>query len=77
MVADLLKISELNSERDAKLPPALRLLKKGGPQAALSDKVDPRLLKAAQERGRSFMNKNFKIEQKSFQMYYLYSYERY
>jgi hypothetical protein len=77
MVADLLKLSELNSERDAKLPPALRLIRKGGAQAALSDKVDARLVKAAQERGKSWMQKNAKIEQKYFQMYYLYGYERY
>jgi hypothetical protein len=77
MVADLLKLSELNSERDAKLPPALRLIRKGGPQAPLSDKVDLRLIKAAQERGRSWLQKNAKIEQKSFQMYYLYGYERF
>jgi hypothetical protein len=77
MVADLLKLSELNSERDAKLPPALRLIKKGGAQAALSDKVDSRLLKAGQERGKSWMQKNARIEQKYFQMYFLYGYERY
>ena len=77
MVADLLKLSELNSERDAKLPPALRLIKRGGAQAALSDKVDMRLVKSAQERGKSWMQKNAKIEQKYFQMYYLYGYERY
>lgn len=77
MVADLLKLAELQSERDAKLPPALRLLKKGGAQAALSEKVEMRLLKAAQERGRGWMGKNYKIEQKSFQMYFLYGFERY
>lgn len=77
MVADLLKLAELQNERDAKLPPAVRLLKKGGAQAALSENVDIRLLKAAQERGRGWMGKNYKIEQKSFQMYFLYSYERY
>ncbi|WP_254513704.1 hypothetical protein [Anatilimnocola floriformis] len=77
MVADLLKLTELQSERDAKLPPAVRLLKKGGAQAALSDKVDVRLLKAALERGRGWMGKNAKLEQKSFQMYYLYGFERF
>lgn len=77
MVADLLKLAELQSERDAKLPPAVRLLKKGGAQAALSDKVDLRLLKAGLDRGRGWMGKNYKIEQKYFQMYYLYGLERY
>lgn len=77
MVADLLKLAELQSERDAKLPPALRPLKKGGAQAALSEKVDIRWLKAAQERGRGWMGKNYKIEQKYFQMYFLYGFERY
>ncbi len=77
MVADLLKLSELTSERDAKLPPALRLMKKGGAQAALTEKVELRLVRAAQERGRSWMGKNYKIEQKYFQMYFLYGYERY
>ena len=77
MVADLLKLAELQNERDAKLPPAVRPLKKGAAQAALSDKVDVRLLKAAIERGRGWMAKNAKMEQKSFQMYYLYGFERY
>lgn len=76
MVADLLKIAELQSERDAKLPPAVRLLKKGDGKA-LSDKVDVRLLKAGLERGRAWMGKNYKIEQKYFQMYYLYGLERF
>lgn len=77
MVADLLKLAELQNERDAKLPPAVRLLKKNAAQAALSEKVDVRWLKAAQERGRGWMGKNYKIEQKYFQMYFLYGFERY
>jgi hypothetical protein len=77
MVADLLKLSELSSERDAKLPAAVRPLKKGGQQVALTDKVELRLIRAAQERGRSFMGKNYKIDQDYFQYYYLYAFERY
>jgi hypothetical protein len=77
MVADLLKLSELSSERDAKLPPAVRAAKKGGAQAALTDKVELRHIRAAQERGRSWMGKNYKIDQGYFQYYYLYALERY
>jgi hypothetical protein len=77
MVADLLKLSELSSERDSKLPPAVRPIKKAGAQAAVTDKVELRLIRAAQDRGRSWMGKNYKIDQGYFQFYYLYALERY
>ncbi|WP_425613757.1 hypothetical protein NA78x_003597 [Anatilimnocola sp. NA78] len=76
MVADLLKLSELTTERDAKLPPALRPVKREQVKA-LTDKVELRLIKAAQERGRSWMSKNYKIDPPGFTFYYLYGLERY
>jgi hypothetical protein len=77
MVADLLKLSELGPERDAKLPPALRLVRQDQKQGAITNKVDARLLKAAQERGKSWMRKNYEIDPKGFTHYYLYALERY
>ncbi|QDU28192.1 Prenyltransferase and squalene oxidase repeat protein [Anatilimnocola aggregata] len=77
MVADLLKLSELTTERDAKLPPALRPVKKPLAQVALTDKVELRYIRAAQERGRSWLAKNYKIDPPGFTFYYLYGLERY
>jgi hypothetical protein len=77
MVADLLKLSELMTERDARLPPALRPIKGAQDQAPLTDKVELRLIRAAQDRGRSWMAKNYKIDPPGFTFYYLYGLERY
>ena len=75
MVGDLLGLSELESTRDTSLPPALKPLKKR--QGVLTRKIDPKLLKAAQDRGGSWMRKNFKIDPAGFTHYYLYALERY
>lgn len=77
MVADLLKLSELTTERDSRLPPALRPVWRAQAQVALTDKVELRLIRAAQERGRSWMGKNYKIDPPGFTFYYLYGLERY
>jgi hypothetical protein len=76
MAADLLKLTELNAEVDERLPPALKPAKKG-PQQALTDKVNPRFVTAAQERGRSWMRENYKIDPPGFTHYYLYALERF
>ena len=77
MVADLLGLAELESTRDSSLPPALKPLKRQ--QGVLTRKIDPRLLKAAQERGGSWMRKHYKIEPEpaGFTHYYMYALERY
>ena len=75
MVADLLGLAELESTRDSSLPPALKPLKRQ--QGVLTRKIDPRLLKAAQERGGSWMRKNYKIDPDGFTHYYMYALERY
>jgi len=75
MAGDLLGLSELESTRDTSLPPALKPLKKR--QGVLTRKIDPKLLKAAQDRGGSWMRKNFKIDPPGFTHYYLYALERY
>lgn len=76
MVADLLNLVQLAAERDAKLPPALRPLRKNA-AGPLSDKVNLLQIKAAQERGRDWMRKNYKIDSPYFPHYYLYALERY
>ncbi len=76
MVADLLGLAELESTRDSSLPPALKPLKRK--QGVLTRKIDPRLLKAAQDRGGSWMRKNFKIDPEgAFTHYFMYALERY
>lgn len=77
MVADLLGLAELESTRDSSLPPALKPLKRQ--QGVLTRKIDPRLIKAAQERGGSWMRKNYKIDSEApgFTHYYMYALERY
>lgn len=75
MVGDLLGLAELESTRDTSLPPALKPLKRK--QGVLTRKIDPKLLKAAQDRGGSWMRKNFKIDPPGFTHYYMYALERY
>ncbi|HUE74644.1 MAG TPA: hypothetical protein VMP01_27500 [Pirellulaceae bacterium] len=75
MVADLLGLAELESTRDSSLPPALKPLKRQ--QGVLTRKIDPRLIKAAQERGGSWMRKNFEIDPPGHTHYFMYALERY
>lgn len=76
MVADLLKLSEFNAAKDASLPEALRPVLQGG-QKALTDKVDLRLLRSAQSRGKEWMKENYKVDPGGFVHYWLYALERY
>lgn len=77
MAADLLGLSELHSDLDSSLPPALRPLKKAQQKKGpLTVRVDARQLRAAQERGRSWLFKNYKIDPPGFTHYYLYALER-
>jgi hypothetical protein len=77
MVADLLGLGETTVQVDATLPAALRPLRRGQAQQARTRKVDARKVRAAQERGRDWMRKNYTIETKYFVYYYLYALERY
>jgi hypothetical protein len=77
MVADLLGLGETTVQVDATLPPALRPLARGQAQQARTRKVDARKIRAAQERGRDWMRKNYAIETEYFGYYYLYALERY
>ena len=76
MAADLLGISELHSDLDSGLPPALRPLKKVAKKGPATNKVDQRLLRAAQDRGKTWLSKNYKIDPDGFTHYYLYALER-
>lgn len=76
MTADLLKLSEFTVTPDASLPEALRPVLQGG-QKALTDKVELRLIRAAQSRGKKWMEDNFKIDPGGFVHYWLYALERY
>jgi hypothetical protein len=77
MVADMLGLGETTVQTDATLPAALRPLRKGQAQQARTRKVDVRKIRAAQERGREWMRKNYTIQTPSFGYYYLYALERY
>jgi hypothetical protein len=76
MAADLLGLSELHSDLDSGLPPALRPLKKGAAKKGQATNVDGKLLRAAQDRGKSWLAKNYKIDPPGFTHYYLYALER-
>jgi len=75
--ADLLKIGQATVEHDPNLPPALRLVKKAEKNKPISDAVEARSLRAAQDRGNKWMRKNYKIDPDGFTHYYLYALERY
>jgi hypothetical protein len=77
MVADMLGLGETTVQTDATLPAALRPLRKGQAQQARTRKVDLRKIRAAQERGRDWMKRNYAIETPTFGFYYLYALERY
>lgn len=77
MVADLLGLGETTVQVDATLPAVLRPLRAGQAQQARTRKVDARKVRAAQERGRDWMRKNYVIETETFGYYYLYALERY
>ena len=76
MAADMLGLGELHSDLDSGLPPALRPLKKAAAQKGPATNVDGRLLRAAQDRGKSWFAKNYKIDPPGFTHYYLYALER-
>ncbi len=77
MAADLLGLGELHSDLDSGLPPALRPLKKAAAaKKGPATNVDGKLLRAAQERGKTWFAKNYKIDPPGFTHYYLYALER-
>lgn len=76
MAADLLGLAELHSDLDSGLPPALRPLKKAAAKKGPVTNVDGKLIRAAQERGKSWFAKNYKIDPPGFTHYYLYALER-
>lgn len=76
MAADLLGLSELHSDLNSKLPPALRPMKAAAVKKGPATNVDGRLLRAAQERGKTWLAKNYKIDPPGFTHYYLYALER-
>lgn len=76
MAGDLLGLSELHSDLDNTLPPALRPLKKAAAKRGPATNMDVRLLRAAQERGKAWFAKNYKIDPPGFTHYYLYALER-
>ncbi|MFN0018056.1 MAG: hypothetical protein ACKVP0_07345 [Pirellulaceae bacterium] len=76
MAGDLLGLGELHSDLDSKLPPALRLIKGAAVKKGPVTNVDGKLLRAAQERGKAWLFKNYKIDPPGFTHYYLYALER-
>ncbi|MDX1946252.1 MAG: hypothetical protein SFU86_12705 [Pirellulaceae bacterium] len=76
MAGDLLKLNEIEAERDATLPPALKPVKQAK-AGGLTQKVNPRFLLAAQDRGRTWLKEHYKIDPPQFPHYYLYALERY
>src|SRR6185436_8594359 len=76
MVADLLGTSELHNDIDSGLPPALRPLNKAAVRKGPVTNSDGRLSLAAQERGKAWFGKNYKIDPPGFTHYYLYALER-
>jgi hypothetical protein len=77
MCADLLGLGEVVAEQDIELPPAVRSIRKPQQQQARTRKVDIRLVRKAQDRGREWMKKNYAIDVPNFPYYYLYALERY
>ena len=76
MAANLLGFTDFFADVDATLPAAIRALKKGQNKGIVTNKVDPKLLKLAQGRGRSWLLKNYKIDPPGFTHYYMYALER-
>lgn len=76
MAGDLLGLSELHAGQDNGLPPALRPLKKVAARKGPVTNIDGKLIRAAQERGKSWFAKNYKIDPPGFTHYYLYALER-
>ncbi len=76
MAGDLLGLGELHSDLDSGLPPALRPLKKAAVKKGPVTNIDGKLIRAAQERGKSWFAKNYKIDPAGFTHYYLYALER-
>lgn len=75
IAADILNLAELQFNNDADLPAALRRVT--AKKQALSNRVDLRLIKQAQTRGREWFTKNYVIDPPGFTHYYLYALERY
>ncbi|MEN6459083.1 MAG: prenyltransferase/squalene oxidase repeat-containing protein [Thermoguttaceae bacterium] len=66
--------------KEERIPSALREIK---PKNARSDpskyrsKIDPKLVREAEERGNGWFDANFKVEVAQYNLYYLYALERY
>jgi hypothetical protein len=77
MCADLLGLTEVKAlQNNNDLPPALRPARNDAKEV-LTNKVDPRHMRAAQARGREWIKKNYVIDPPGFTHYYLYALERY
>jgi hypothetical protein len=77
MAGDLLGLGELHSDLDSGLPPALRPLKRAAAaKKGPATNIDGKLIRAAQERGKAWFAKNYKIDPAGFTHYYLYALER-
>jgi hypothetical protein len=63
-------------EKESDLPPAVRKVQQEKP-ARVKSRVDVGLIRAALERGKGWFRKNYKIDQGLWNLYYLYSLERY
>ncbi len=77
LCADMLHLIEAGPELDPNLPAALKPVRKAGKVKPLTNKVDPKAMRRALERGNSWMRKNYKIDPDGFTHYYLYALERY
>jgi hypothetical protein len=78
MCADLLGLTEVKAIQNNDLPPAMRPAFGQAKEEVLTNKVDPRHMRAAQSRGREWMRKNYPAEPPAyFAHYYLYALERY
>ena len=67
----------LHSDLDSGLPPALRPLKRAAAaKKGPATNIDGKLIRAAQERGKAWFAKNYKIDPTGFTHYYLYALER-
>jgi len=81
--ADLLGLTPEPKARDEGVPSALQELTQREPAAVarkrqpVQTSIDIGLLRAAQQRGDAWIEKNFKIEQPEHTLYYMYALERY
>ncbi len=78
--SDLLALSSAARQdaADDDLPPALKpVLDEAAADKPLTEKIKPKMIRSAEDRGRGWWTKNYKIDVPDFPYYYLYALERY